>query len=67
METLAELGTLDQRLKLAELSVPALVVVGAQDGIVDPNVCRSVQDFHNQTTTIEFENSGHVPFVEGKG
>ena len=66
VETLAELGTLDQRLKLAELSVLALVVVGAQDGIVDPNVCRSVQDFHNQTTTIEFENSGHVPFVEEK-
>ncbi len=65
-ETLAELSTLDQRQKLAELSVPALVMVGAQDGVVDPNVCRSVQDFHTQTTTVEFENSGHVPFVEEK-
>ena len=65
-ETLAELSTLDQRQKLAELSVPALAMVGAQDGVVDPNVCRSVQDFHTQTTTVEFENSGHVPFVERK-
>lgn len=66
VETLADLGTIDQRQKLAELSVPALVMVGAQDGVVDPNVCRSVQDFHTQTTTVEFENSGHVPFVEEK-
>ena len=65
-ETLAELSSLDQRQKLAELSVPALVMVGAQDAVVDPNVCRSVQDFHTQTTTIEFENSGHAPFVEEK-
>ena len=65
-ETLAELISLDQRQKLAELSVPALVMVGAQDAVVDPNVCRSVKDFHSQTTTIEFENSGHVPFVEEK-
>lgn len=65
-KTLAELSTLDQRQKLAELSVPALVMVGAQDAVVDPNVCRSVQDFHSQTTTVEFENSSHVPFVEEK-
>ena len=65
-KTLAELSALDQRQKLAELSVPALVMVGAQDAVVDPNVCRSVQDFHSQTTTVEFENSGHVPFVEEK-
>ena len=65
-KTLAELSSLDRRQKLAELSVPTLVIVGAQDVVVDTNVCRSVRGFHSQTTTVEFEHSGYVPFVEEK-
>lgn len=62
--SLAELGALDQRAALGALSQPILVMVGAQDALVDPNVPRSVKDYHADTLTVEFENSGHSPNLE---
>ena len=62
--SLAELGALDQRAELGALSQPILVMVGAQDALVDPNVPRSVKDYHSDTVTVEFENSGHSPNLE---
>jgi pimeloyl-ACP methyl ester carboxylesterase len=62
--SLAQLGTLDQRDDLQALRQPVLVIVGAQDALVDPNIPRSVQNFHANTVTVEFEKSGHSPFWE---
>jgi pimeloyl-ACP methyl ester carboxylesterase len=39
-------------------------MVGAQDALVDPNVPRSVKDYHADTVTVEFEKSGHSPNLE---
>jgi pimeloyl-ACP methyl ester carboxylesterase len=61
---LAELGPLDQRDMLASLGIPVVSAVGALDQVVDPNVCRSVKDYNTAATIIEFESSGHAPFIE---
>ncbi|MEK9821391.1 MAG: alpha/beta fold hydrolase, partial [Gammaproteobacteria bacterium] len=63
-QALGELGPLDQRSILAELSMPILSFVGANDAVVDPNVCRSVADYNNGTVLVECEASGHAPFIE---
>ncbi len=62
--SLAELGPLDQRATLAALKVPALSFVGGGDQVVDPAVCRSVADYHEDTRTVEFEHVGHAPQIE---
>jgi pimeloyl-[acyl-carrier protein] methyl ester esterase len=62
--SLAELGALDQRAALGALKQPILVMVGAQDALVDPNVPRSVKEYHADTVTVEFEKSGHSPNLE---
>ena len=63
-QALGELGPLDQRSILAELSMPILSFVGANDSVVDPNVCRSIADYNNGTVLVECEASGHAPFIE---
>jgi pimeloyl-ACP methyl ester carboxylesterase len=62
--TLAELGPLDQRDTLAKLPVPILSFVGGCDQVVDPAVCRSVADYHDNTRIVEFEAAGHAPQLE---
>ena len=61
---LAELGPLDQREVLAGLDIPIVSTVGALDQVVDPNVCRSVKDYNDGASIIEFESAGHAPQVE---
>lgn len=63
-QALGELGPLDQRQILGELSVPILSIVGAHDAVVDPQVCRSVADYNSGVTVVEFEASGHAPFID---
>jgi pimeloyl-ACP methyl ester carboxylesterase len=62
--SLAELGPLDQRDILGSLTVPILSVVGAQDAVVDPGICRSVVDYNSNARILEFERAGHAPFIE---
>jgi pimeloyl-ACP methyl ester carboxylesterase len=62
--SLAELGPLDQREQMRNLAVPLLSVVGAQDAVVDPAVCRSVADYAPNSRLVEFEESGHAPFID---
>ena len=62
--TIAELGPLDQRETMAGLEVPILSIVGSQDAVVDPEICRSVSSFNSRATVVEFENSGHAPFID---
>jgi non-heme chloroperoxidase len=63
-KSLAELGPLDQRDTLASLNVPILSIVGGQDQVVDPQVCRSVSDYNPQASIVEFDSSGHAPFID---
>ncbi|MGB0692075.1 MAG: alpha/beta fold hydrolase [Pseudomonadales bacterium] len=44
--------------------MPILSFVGANDAVVDPNVCRSIADYNNGTVLVECEASGHAPFIE---
>jgi len=62
--TLGELGPLDQRDMLAAIAAPILSFVGARDAVVDPAVCRSVADYNSAARIVEFEDSGHAPFIE---
>ncbi|MEH6581230.1 MAG: alpha/beta hydrolase [Halioglobus sp.] len=63
-QALAQLGPLDQREQLSALEVPILSFVGAKDAVVDPEVCRSVQRYNNNVTTVECTESGHAPFID---
>ncbi len=62
--SLAALGPLDQRELLASLEVPILSVVGGQDAVVDPEVCRSVARFGRSVVLLECPDSGHAPFID---
>lgn len=61
---LAELGEVDQREALGRLTCPILSCVGSHDVLVDPAICRAVAQFNANTTTVEFELSGHSPPLE---
>ena len=63
-DTLAELGTLDQRATLAQLNLPILSFVGSEDGFVDPAIGRWLKANHPQVQLIEYEGVGHAPFLE---
>lgn len=63
-QALGELGPLDQRQILGELSVPIMSVVGSHDAVVDPQVCRSVAQYNAAAMIVEFEDSGHAPFID---
>tara|TARA_R110002110_G_scaffold205066_1_gene416630 strand:- start:19782 stop:20588 length:807 start_codon:yes stop_codon:yes gene_type:complete len=63
-QSLGELGPLDQRDMLAALDVPILSVVGTQDAVVDPQICRSVEQYNAGARTVEFADSGHAPFID---
>jgi len=62
--SLAELASLDQRQQLAQLDMPILSFVGARDGVVDPEVCRSVARFNSRARLVEFPECGHAPHLE---
>ena len=64
VDTLAELGPLDQRETLANLDTPVLSFVGSHDAIVDPEISRSVADFGKNVKLVEMKQSGHAPFLD---
>lgn len=63
-QALGELGPLDQRATLSGLTMPILSFVGSGDAVVDPEVCRSVPRYNKAARVVEFEDSGHAPFIE---
>jgi pimeloyl-[acyl-carrier protein] methyl ester esterase len=63
-EALMELDTVDQRSLLAGLGCPVLAIVGAKDAIVAPEVGRQIAKHARRTTTVEFAESGHSPFLD---
>lgn len=64
LELLLDLATIDQRDTLKTLDLPVLTCVGAHDTLVAPAICRSVSQFHEDTTTVEFMQSSHSPPLE---
>ena len=62
--SLGALGGLDQRAAMANLDCPALVVVGAADGVVPAAIGRFAADTLPNGKILEFEDCGHAPFLE---
>ena len=56
--------TYDVRPRLAEIGVPALVLVGAYDWICPPAGSRLMARSVPRATLIEFADAGHFPFSE---
>jgi pimeloyl-[acyl-carrier protein] methyl ester esterase len=63
-QALGELGPLDQREIMAQLSMPLLSFVGAHDVVVDPQICRNVKTINPAAQIIEMADSGHAPFMD---
>lgn len=62
--SLAALATVDQRDIMARLNVPALIVVGTDDGVVDSNVGRFAANLLPAGELVEMPGCGHAPFIE---
>lgn len=61
--SLGALARLDQRKALAAIAAPALVVVGARDGVVPPGIGRAAAALLPNATLCELD-CGHAPFLE---
>jgi pimeloyl-[acyl-carrier protein] methyl ester esterase len=61
--SLAALAQLDQRAALARIAAPSLVVVGARDGVVAPEIGRAAAALLPNATLCELD-CGHAPFLE---
>ena len=62
--SLGALAQLDQRSAMANLSCPALVAIGGQDGVVVPDIGRYAAGCLPNAELIEFEDCGHAVFLE---
>lgn len=62
--SLADLAQLDQRRDMALLTCPALVTVGAQDGVVAPDISRAAAKCMANSQLVEFAGCGHGVFLE---
>ncbi|MCU4969011.1 alpha/beta hydrolase [Bacillus toyonensis] len=60
----AELVDYDQRPFLANVSCPVLIIRGGNDDFVPEKYVREFEIHLKNTTFIEFENSGHLPYLE---
>lgn len=63
---LIELSVVDQRNLLPSIEVPALVVSGSADPIVDPAVHRFCANLLPAGRLLEFSRSGHAPFLDDR-
>lgn len=61
--SLGALARLDQRKTLSAIAAPALVVVGARDGVVPPGIGRAAAALLPNATLCELD-CGHAPFLE---
>ena len=62
--SLAALADVDQRSIMADLNVPALVVFGEHDAIVDPAIGSFAADLLPQGRLVTIPDCGHAPFLE---
>ncbi|MEM9622105.1 MAG: alpha/beta hydrolase [Pseudomonadota bacterium] len=61
---LGALAEVDQRAALADLTCPALFVVGTADGVVDPQIGRFAAAAAPHGQLAEMPECGHAPFLE---
>lgn len=61
--SLAALAGLDQRASLPRLGAPSLVVIGARDGVVPPDIGRTAAALLPNAALCELD-CGHAPFLE---
>jgi non-heme chloroperoxidase len=62
--TLIALGELDHRELLPTLQLPALLCVGTEDLVVVPETSTRAAEMLPNARLVEFEESGHAPFIE---
>jgi non-heme chloroperoxidase len=65
--SLAALANLDQRVLMARIEAPALVVVGTNDGVVAPDIGRFAARELPNAELFEMARCGHAPFLEDPG
>jgi non-heme chloroperoxidase len=61
---LRDLGTLDHRESLGSVEIPALVITGDHDAIVDPAIAERAAELLPSGRLMRFAESGHAPFLE---
>lgn len=64
IESLMDLGRVDQREALKALPVPLLSIVGEADAILDPGVGKAAAEMAPKGTLALIEGCGHAPFIE---
>lgn len=62
--SLRDLGNIDHRQLLPTISVPVLVIAGTHDAIVPFGIATVAAELLPAGTLVEFESSGHAPFLE---
>lgn len=61
---LRDLGNIDHRALLPTITAPALVIAGVNDAIVPFGISQVAADLLPSGLLVEFESSGHAPFLE---
>jgi non-heme chloroperoxidase len=64
IRALHDLGGIDQRDMLAALDIPVLVVRGAADPIVSPDIGQIAADTAKNAELVTLDGVGHAPFIE---
>jgi pimeloyl-[acyl-carrier protein] methyl ester esterase len=67
IESLMDLGNVDQRDALRALPVPLLSIVGGADAILDPGVGKAAAEMALHGTLALIDGCGHAPFIEDAG
>jgi pimeloyl-ACP methyl ester carboxylesterase len=63
-KTMADLGVIDLREKLKEISIPVAFFHGLQDGVVPFSLSEYSAKEVPGAKLVAFENSSHAPFLE---
>ena len=62
--SLGALASIDQRALMQGIAAPALVFIGGQDAVLDPQIARVAADTFPSATAVEMADCGHAPFLE---
>lgn len=64
IQSLIDLGDVDQRAHLAALAAPLLSIVGGADAILDPEIGKAAAALAPRGSLVVMEGCGHAPFIE---
>jgi pimeloyl-[acyl-carrier protein] methyl ester esterase len=62
--SLGALANVDYREAMTQIAAPALVYVGALDGVADPGIGRTAAELLPNGRLVEMADCGHTPFLE---